>query len=91
SFMKKLILLRKTHPALRSSIIQFNYGGENADGKKRLIRYTKTAEDGGEKIEVIVNCTGEPVSAGNDGTVLLSRNLENGKLLNDGFMYRLIQ
>ena len=91
SFMKKLILLRKTHPALRSSIIQFNYGGENADGKKRLIRYTKTAEDGGEKIEVTVNCSGKPVSIVNDGTVLLSRNLENGKLLNDGFMYRLIQ
>ena len=91
SFMKKLILLRKTHPALRSSIIQFNYGNENADGTKRLIRYTKTAENGGEKIEVIVNCSEKPVNIGNDGTVLLSQKLENGMLLDDGFMYRLIQ
>lgn len=91
SFMKKMIALRKTHPALRSPKIRFVYDGENADGKKRIIRYIKEDIFSGEKIEVVINCSKRPIPAGADGTILLSSRLTDGQLEDGGIIYRAIK
>ena len=55
-FVKKLIQLRKNHPALLSTIYDFEQAGDD-----RTVRLVKTAEDGSEKICVVINGADESV------------------------------
>lgn len=56
AFNKKIIELRKTHPALRSTEYDFVYKPEDSEGKNRVVHLVKTAEDGSEKIGIILDC-----------------------------------
>lgn len=53
---KQLIALRKDHAALRSTKYDFVYKDEDKDGKKRIVDIVKTAEDGSEKVEIVLAC-----------------------------------
>lgn len=53
---KKLIALRKEHPALRSTEYEFVYRDDDKEGNDRIVHIVKTAEDGSEKVALVCNC-----------------------------------
>lgn len=55
-FVKKLIELRKIHPAMKSPEYEFVYSDSDRNGENRIVHIVKTAEDGSEKIGIILNC-----------------------------------
>ena len=50
---KKLIALRKNHPALRSTKYEFVYKDDDKEGKNRILHIVKEAEDGSEKLSIV--------------------------------------
>lgn len=75
NFTKKLISLRKTHPAMRSPEYEFVYSDSDKTGSDRIVHIVKTAEDGSEKIGVVVDCgsSGKDISVfAKDREILLS-------------------
>ncbi len=55
-FTKKLIALRKEHPAMRSDRYEFVYSDSDKVGQDRIVHLVKVAEDGSEQIGVVVDC-----------------------------------
>lgn len=86
-FTKKLIQLRKTHSALRSTKMRFVYQDDiKEDGK--LLFIEKTSEDEKEKIAIIVNASDKAhkLDVLKDTKILLqSAAMENGVIGADDF------
>lgn len=86
-FTKKLIQLRKTHSALRSTKMHFVYQDDiKEDGK--LLFIEKTSEDEKEKIAIIVNASDKAhkLDVLKDAKILLqSAAMENGVIGADDF------
>nr|WP_318712176.1 glycoside hydrolase family 13 protein [uncultured Treponema sp.] len=82
-FTKKLISLRKNHPALRSSMVEFIREKES----DRLLHFVKTSD--GKKIHVYVNCSKKKFKLGciSDSEILLSLNCKDGELFDNGFVF----
>ena len=82
-FTKKLISLRKNHPALRSSRVEFIREKES----DRLLHFVKTSD--GKKIHVYVNCSKKKFKLGciSDSEILLSLNWKDGELFDNGFVF----
>lgn len=55
-FMRSLIKLRKTCPALLSPDYYFCYDESDPYGKKRILNLLKVSEAGDEKIRIFLNC-----------------------------------
>lgn len=72
-FTKKLIALRKNHPAMRSGSYEFVYSDSDKLGEDRIVHLVKTAEDGSEKIGIVVDCgsTGKDILAFAKGNEIL--------------------
>ncbi len=72
-FTKKIIALRKNHPAMRSGNYEFVYSDSDKLGADRIVHLVKTAEDGSEKIGVVVDCgsTGKDILAFAEGKEIL--------------------
>ena len=83
--MQTLIRLRKTEKTFRS--LHFHFLNEY--GNKRCVHYIKLDERQ-HKIEVVLNCSEEPVHAGERGEILFSRRFEGGTLLPKGTLIRRI-
>ena len=83
--MQTLIRLRKTEKTFRS--LHFHFLNEY--GNKRCVHYIKLDECQ-HKIEVVLNCSEEPVHAGERGEILFSRRFEGGTLLPKGTLIRRI-
>ena len=83
--MQTLIRLRKTEKTFRS--LHFHFLNEY--GNKRCVHYIKLGERQHE-IEVVLNCSEEPVHAGERGEILFSRRFEGGTLLPKGTLIRRI-
>ena len=83
--MQTLIRLRKTEKTFRS----LNFHFLNEYGNKRCVHYIKLDERQ-HKIEVVLNCSEEPVHAGERGEILFSRRFEGGTLLPKGTLIRRI-
>lgn len=92
SFMKKLVHLRREHPALRSDDFEFKYMSNDLNGKHRVVIMEKHDKESGECIECIFNfgrTTFIPKGDFAAGTtpLLLSRHFEdNERLLPGGFL-----
>jgi glycosidase len=87
SFMKSLILLRKTNPALRGYTVQFVYDGKEAAETSRIVHIRKTSDDGKSTADVLFNFGNVPCRADCPaGSVLLSCAYEDGVVRPDGFV-----
>lgn len=76
--IKKLISIRKNHPAARSGDYHFTKHGNNP----RLLSYCKFDKD--ETIEVILNCSNEEISIDTNGEILYSNKLNGDALQSNG-------
>ncbi len=85
SQMKALIRLRKTEEACRS--LHFHF--PNRYPNRRCVEYIKL-DSFGRKLEVVLNCSGENVAAGDEGEVLFERNFSGGILGKNGTLIRRI-
>ena len=83
SQMKALIRLRKTEEACRS--LHFHF--PNRYPNRRCVEYIKL-DSFGRKLEVVLNCSGENVAAGDEGEVLFERNFSGGILGKNGTLIR---
>lgn len=83
--IKELIALRITCDASKSLHFHFPNTIENT----RVLEYIKIAENG-DKIEVILNCSDEPVSADFSSGILVQRGYENKQIRSGGFVIRRI-
>ena len=83
--IQKLIHLRKTEPALRSLYFHFP---EEYD-EPRLVQYIKL-DQGQNKIEILLNCTEEPVTVKGEGEILFQRQYQDGRLEPKGVLIRRI-
>ncbi|MCH5295393.1 MAG: alpha-glycosidase [Treponema sp.] len=88
-FMKNLIRLRKTNPALRSMDIHFVYD-ESFKEDSRILRIIKTDPESGKKIFAAFNFSGEDITLDSDktnGRLLLSHHAEGLNLRSLGFVF----
>ena len=89
AFMKALIHLRKTHPAMTGSYISFCKTASETVQSNRVVKFEKTSEDKAEKLLVIVNCGNESVSCpeiSGQASVLFSQNYKDSVLGENGFV-----
>lgn len=83
--IQKLIHLRKTEPALRSLYFHF----PEAYDEPRLVQYIKLDQEQ-NKIEILLNCTEEPVTVKGEGEILFQRQYQDGRLEPKGVLIRRI-
>ena len=83
--MKKLIRMRRTEEACRSPHFHFPNHYEGS----RCVEYIKLDSENRE-LEVILNCSDEPVTVGDGGEILFSRNYDSGTLEKNGTLIRRI-
>lgn len=85
-WMKKIIALRKNHQALRSNNVEFL----QFNGNDKVVDFVKTADDGSEKFEIIVNVSSETVKVEKvaEKVVLTNGNFsgENAELMSNCFV-----
>ncbi len=72
AFVKRLIALRKAHPAFSSGVMRFMHS--DAEENSRILRLEKISEDGTERIALILNASPAAISVSipADASVLLS-------------------
>jgi cyclomaltodextrinase / maltogenic alpha-amylase / neopullulanase len=86
-FMKTLIMLRRTHPALRGYDVQFVYDEKEADQNPRIVHIRKISDDGTETIDVLFNFGNSPCRAVcADKNILLSLLYDAGVVQKNGFV-----
>ena len=83
--MKKLIRMRQTEETCRSPHFHFPNHYEGS----RCVEYIKLDSENRE-LEVILNCSDEPVTVGDGGEILFSRNYDSGTLEKNGTLIRRI-
>lgn len=81
--MQTLIQMRKQEAACKS--LYFHFPDEYP--QKRLAEYIKLDSDGNQ-LEVLLNCSDEPVSVKEEGEVLFSRKFTQGVLEKNGTLIR---
>ena len=83
--IQKLIHLRKTEPALRSLYFHF----PEAYDEPRMVQYINIDQEQ-NKIELLLNCTEEPVTVKGEGKILFQRQYQDGRLEPKGVLIRRI-
>lgn len=86
-FMKTLIELRRTHPALSGTEMHFAYTAADPDGEKRIVRMTKASDDGTETVKTVINCGWTACDAPDDGQPLLAAGFSGGRLSPGGILF----
>ena len=81
--VKQLIRMRQTEETCRSPHFHF----PNHYAESRCVEYIKLDAEN-RKLEVVLNCSEEPVSVGEGGEVLFSRNYDRGTLGKNGTLIR---
>lgn len=83
--MRRLIRMRREEEACRSPHFHF----PNTYPDRRCVEYIKL-DDENRKIEVVLNCSGEPMEVPEGGEILFSRNYDRGILGKNGTLIRKI-
>ena len=83
SAMKALIAMRKGEAACRSP--HFHFPGEYE--QERMVEYIKLDQEGRE-LEVLLNCSSDPIGIREGGEILFSRGLQGDSLLANGSLIR---
>lgn len=87
SFMKELIALRKTHPALCGYNVQFSSESDYKNSFCRIIHIRKTSDDNTETLDVILNFEKKSFKIKNNNKkILFSNKYSNGILGENGFI-----
>ena len=81
--MRRLIRMRREEEACRSPHFHF----PNTYPDSRCVEYIKL-DDENRKIEVVLNCSGEPMEVPEGGEILFSRNYDRGILGKNGTLIR---